>query len=95
MLKREIYYWQEKYEMIILNKSDMNSFIIGNLNYDNAKGFINYRRIPELKELQKLILSKSYFRFHIYLKKIFIIYNITFFSFIYYHIGYTSTIIIL
>ena len=41
-------YWQKKYEMIILNKSNM---IIGNLNYDNAKVFINYRRIPELKEL--------------------------------------------
>ena len=50
------------------------NFIIGNLAYNNAKGFINYRAIPDLKELYSNYDFQNYiFALIIYLKKIFII----------------------
>lgn len=73
---------QEKYAMPILNKLNMKgtSFIIGNWTYNNAKGFINYSRIPELKKLYPNHDFQSHtFDLHIHFKKdMNDIYNITF-----------------
>jgi peptidoglycan/xylan/chitin deacetylase (PgdA/CDA1 family) len=70
---------QEKYAMPILNKLNMKgtTFIIGNLTYNNAKGIINYSRIPELKKLYPNFDFQSHtFDLHIHLRKD--IYNKTF-----------------
>jgi len=73
---------QEKYAMPILNKLDMKgtSFIIGNRTYNNDKGYINYKRIPELKKLYPNFDFQSHtFDLHIHLKEdMEDIYNITF-----------------
>ena len=60
--------------LIIKSNLKGTSFIIGNLAYNNVKGFINYRAMQDLKELYSNYDFQNHsFVLIIYLKKIFII----------------------